>query len=186
MKNYLPLTGGTLTGNINIKKDTPILLFRYGSNNSGFAATQANNVSILRNTNDANDNSNKREIRLFNSNYLSSIQRALQLYDTIDGTDFSYAIFGEHNKPTGSYSGNGSATNRTVEIGGIGSILLVVGSNGYLSFVTVSGSFGITGSGTSMTVLKKSECAFSVGVLTMASASNFLNASGITYYYRLL
>lgn len=103
-----------------------------------------------------------------------------------NGENRYYNIFGEHNKPTGSYIGNGSSESRTVEIGGVGAVLLVVGSNGYLSFVTASGAFGITGTSTSMTVLKKSECALSNGVLIIASTSNFLNASGETYYYRLL
>ena len=61
----------------------------------------------------AGDDTNSRRLALYNSDS-ANIGSALSLTDTVDGTNSSYKVFGQHNKPTGIYTGNGSAASRTI------------------------------------------------------------------------
>ena len=97
----------------------------------------------------------------------------------------SSALWGGHNKPNGTYTGNGSATARTISVGGTGSMLLIY----YASFVVFVGSGGgmffnfYDGSSGKFT---SSEVKLSGGTLTIASTSQFLNQSSRGYGYILL
>ena len=95
----------------------------------------------------------------------------------------NYKIFGEHNKPSASYTGNGSATSRTIDTGGIGSIISLWSANG-VCIVTPSGAFCKTGA--TVSALGDGECKFENGVLTIASKSSFVNANGANYIYQVL
>lgn len=92
----------------------------------------------------------------------------------------TYRIFGEHNKPTGTYIGNG--TNREISVGGIGSALLVYGTmpNGdsNAAIVTPVGLFSQSGAGTSF----DSSCKFVNGKLTITSAHYYINSSSGAEY----
>ena len=90
------------------------------------------------------------------------------------------------NKPTGTYTGNGSATKRTIVTGGIGSVCMVAG-NGYISFgVAGSGGFGVKlstgeviGHGTGLYVDGN-------GNIAVSSEHQALNESGKEYRYFIL
>jgi len=88
-------------------------------------------------------------------------------------------------KPTGSYVGDGKTTERTVQIGGNGSILSIVG-NTYTSLVSVHGSITIKSNAEGVTHLLNSQIQFYNGILTIKSDHIGINASNITYTYRLL
>ena len=95
------------------------------------------------------------------------------------------------NKPSGSYTGNGSATERTINIGGVhgsgndgllyvynqdtGSGALVF-SNGAVTFRSDKG----------IQTLSAEHCYFYNGVLTLKTTDNFLNGSGAKHTYRFL
>ena len=85
------------------------------------------------------------------------------------------------NKPTGTYTGNGSATARTIATGGIGSCVMVrkSGERGIFAIVTESGYYAKDGS-------NGEDAYFASGVLTIASTSNAFNTNGATYYYQVL
>ena len=87
------------------------------------------------------------------------------------------------NKPSGSYTGNGDATKRTIETGGIGSVIAIYSNLGK-AFVCWAG--GICASGTTVSNHTTTEVQFSSGVLTIASTNQSLNQSGVTYTYQVL
>jgi len=90
------------------------------------------------------------------------------------------------NKPTGTYTGNGSATARTVKVGGVGNCIMVrrVSSEDF-AIVTESGYIGRKGG----VVVTGSDAYWTRdggGNLYMATTSELFNASGGSYYYELL
>lgn len=97
----------------------------------------------------------------------------------------NYTPFHTGNKPTGSYTGNGDATTRTINVGGIGNAVLVTSGIAYAMLVTPVGAIGITSNGTTHTV-KREEVHFTNGVLTITTTSGTVNYNGTTYTYQLL
>ena len=89
------------------------------------------------------------------------------------------------NKPTGTYTGNGSATGRTIAVGGIGNCLMVrrVSSEDF-AIVTESGYIGKKGG----TVVCGADAYYSRGGqhLYTATVSELFNSNGGSYYYELL
>lgn len=113
---------------------------------------------------------------IINAVWSSGTKVALkQAFQVADGST-TYNIFGEHNKPSGSYTGNGSATSRTIDTGGIGDNCLVWG-NGAIGVVCVSGAqFGTT---------LYPELKINNGNIIIAGTNSLFNANGKTYYYRV-
>lgn len=96
-----------------------------------------------------------------------------------------YAFHTEKRYPAGTYSGNGSATARTVNIGGNGNAVLVWTASGYQSMiVTYNGAFGVSSS--SFTGMPSANAKFQNGVLTLATNNAALNGSSTTYYYKVI
>lgn len=102
---------------------------------------------------------------------------------SIDGNPTTLLHTG--NKPTGAYTGNGSATARTINIGGIGNALVI---NGPYTTVWVgnNGAIGIYQDSTTVGFLNKSEILFKDGVLTISTAKGLVNESGETFTYQVL
>lgn len=88
------------------------------------------------------------------------------------------------NKPTGTYSGTGEATERIVYISGIGGTLRVANSSFGMALVTKDGACCITKTG--FLIISKDECKYENGKLTIKTTSNIVNAGGYGYAYELL
>jgi hypothetical protein len=87
------------------------------------------------------------------------------------------------NKPTGTYTGNGSATQRIITIGGIGNVVKIHNSsNNDNAFVTVGGYIGKQGN----TVVCGKDTYVKNGTIVMSTSSSVFNESGVTYTYELL
>ena len=87
---------------------------------------------------------------------------------------------------TGSYTGTGTTSNQDITIGGSGSILMITSSNNDIAFVHAYGAHSYPNNGSDFSV-KESNAKFEGGVLTLTNNSYAgLNASGITYYYKVL
>ena len=87
------------------------------------------------------------------------------------------------NKPSGSYTGNGSTME--VSIGGIGNALLLTNSvNGRSMIVMYAGAIGISGG--NVVGYSWSAAQYVNGTLKLNSAEFDLNASGVTYKYEVL
>lgn len=87
------------------------------------------------------------------------------------------------NKPSGSYTGNGSVAERTINIGGVGPVLLIYTSSN-IAIVSNHSTFVIRATG-EIVRLVSSLCKFSNGVLTLATADVSVNGT-YTYYYQVL
>lgn len=94
-----------------------------------------------------------------------------------------YTILHTGNKPSGSYTGNGDATARTIETGGIGNVVEIHSQNG-TAIVTHSGAITLQSGLINGIAYSGAHC--DGGVITIADTSAFLNASGVTYRYQIL
>lgn len=115
-----------------------------------------------------------------------ALAHSLNLFDGENNKE--YTIFGEHNKPSGSYTGNGSSATRTIDIGGVGNILYITSPYGF-GFVTADGGFFIQASyDTSSYVVSYSSSyiKFVDGVLTIKTSNSYVNSSSYAYTYRVL
>lgn len=88
------------------------------------------------------------------------------------------------NKPTGTYTGNGSSATRKIETGGIGNMLLVIGAWGYAALVFPEGC--IYKEGTDLSAANDGIAYFRDGVLTIANTRENFNTNGETYTYYVL
>jgi len=94
----------------------------------------------------------------------------------------NYTLLHTGNKPTGTYTGNGSATQRTISTGGIGNTCVIRSTNG---FAIVNYGALIVNPHTG-TITFQTDVEFIDGELNIANTNNILNASGVTYTYQVL
>lgn len=90
------------------------------------------------------------------------------------------------NKPTGSYVGNGSATQRTVNVNGTGGCLIVFSGSYMIGFITQNGAMFFNTTNSSVKCFPVAQAKFMSGKLTISSADTFLNGNGNTYHYQVL
>lgn len=89
------------------------------------------------------------------------------------------------NKPTGTYTGNGSATSRTIYIGNkdfVHTVMIRKASSADFAIVTSSGYIAKKGSGATV----GSGCCLSSGYISCSTADELFNTSGATYEYYTL
>lgn len=157
----LSLTGGTLSGTLNFFADRGSVGTEYDT-----SVTSTYLRSLF------GDESYLIDVSNYGIRYFKGTKE--------DKFKNSYSIFGEHNKPSGSYTGNGSATSRTITVGGIGNLLITYSANGS-AFITRLGAI-ILSSGT-MKALTYSEAHYQDGILTLATTDSVINANSISVYY---
>lgn len=124
-------------------------------------------------------------LSLFKDEYFSEALSRIVLFEdavkvSLNGSSALYNLFGEHNKPTGTFRGNGSGDTRTIETGGLGNLIIIKSQHG-TAIVTPQGGFSrryedVTGIGSDA-------CNYENGLLTITSTSNFLNNANYTYTY---
>lgn len=176
LSSYIPLTGGTLTGNILLSDAVcayPNVMLGYSSDGEG-AKIQYDKG----NKNAAFTVSTDGRIVDFFIFPKADLKSVLGLHCD----DQWFDVFGSHNKHTGSYTGNGSATERTIDTGGYGGILTIRSTQG-IAFVTVFGTFCITNSGTVKYITNTSWDGYKV---TISTDDALLNGSGVTYDWYVL
>lgn len=171
--NKLSLSGGTLSGALEFNEG-------YGRILANATQTQIETRNVAGNTD------NRRVINIRNSDAGVGLQYALSLLDIADGKTTTHHIYGTHNKPSGNYSGNGSATSRTIEIGGVGGILAVFSGSYMIGFITQNGAVFFNTTNSTVKCFSVSVAKYSNGVLTIASNDTFLNGDGNTYHYQVL
>ena len=185
LEGYLPLTGGMLSGNIAIRSVNGDAIYefqRIANNSQGWISKTANAIQITT-RNVFSDSSNERRLYLNDNN--TALANIVQLYDCTNGTAKMYKIFGEHNKPVVQYNGNGSATSRTIDTGGIGYVCFVNGG-GYCGIVGNNGGLFVNSSNGAFVGLKSSEAKYMSGVLTLTTTNSCVNANGTTFAIQAL
>jgi hypothetical protein len=172
-KKLLPLDGSKyMTGALGV------------NNNYGNVNANANRAQLRFNP-IPGDTTQATSIGIYDGrNGLASIAR---LYAVVNGQEEPYDILHTGNKPSGSYTGNGSGAQRTINTGGIGNMLIIWSTTGK-AFVTPGGGLHAIGntitnfpaSGTS------SVASFANGVLTLGTTDQTMNTNGQTYHYQVL
>ena len=169
--DYLPLTGGTLSGSLTAK--------------SFIMASFSNPIEI------------GQYIDFHNIN--SSGDYNLRLHTSSNGPGNLYLqipdiggriLYSSHNKPSGTYTGTGSATEFTINVGSIGGYELMViyssVSGGYVTIIVgVRGALAWHSSG-EIKIYTQNEIQFYNAVLKIASDSSWFNSLGQGYRYTVL
>ena len=104
-----------------------------------------------------------------------------------DGSD--KALFGEHNKPIGKYTGNGSREERTIATGGIGNMLLIWNDTNEQVVIALPHCGIYTNpdaDDASLTVKLSTRISYENGVLTFDGAADTYNADGVVYRYQCI
>lgn len=89
------------------------------------------------------------------------------------------------NKPSGSYTGNGDATARTIDTGGVGSVV-AIWSGTQVALLTANGGFNFSSSSNTVTGVANAAARFTNGKIVIATTANSVNANGIEYNYQVL
>lgn len=128
------------------------------------------------------DDANTYRTLLVASPDLQNRNNALQLFEAANGQGNTFPVFHAGNKPSASYTGNGSTSLRAIGVGGIGDTLVIRSEEGVLCFVNAYGCYLISDGSVSFT----EDAKFAGGMLTMETKAVGLNTGGITYNYRVL
>lgn len=166
--NYLPLTGGKLSGSLQVNDGYGV--FYGNSTETYFGARRV-----------AGDSTNVRYVAI-DPREETSLANALYFVERNGSTNNIKKLLGEHNKPSGSYTGNGSATARTINVGGIGGVLFLQGAN-YNSLVTYYGALSWSPQSGTVQAVSDGSIYFRNGVLTIKSTSSIFNSNGSSYNY---
>lgn len=141
---------------------------------------------VLLSITDRNDNGHERYISISDKTKKGFLADSLK-YVEKDGNNYAVKnIFGEHNKPTGSYTGNGSTATRTIDIGGVGGWLGVCCGSYMIGIITQNGAMFFNTTNSTVKCFPVAQAKYMSGVLTLASADTFLNGNGNIYYYQVL
>ena len=172
---YLPLTGGTITGTLTLQRTQPIIFMKDDQSGRQALVYMYNGQFYIRN---ASSDSADRIALLLNPE-TADISQLIRLSSNVSEKPAMYNLFGEHNKPSGSYTGNGSSTDRTIQVGGSGDVLMI--RKGFTCYFVTPDGIYYTGEEKSSTGTK-----FVDGVLTIFKNDDILNVSGQSYYYQVL
>lgn len=179
-------TGGTITGNLHVSLPSyPVVYLHDTTNNSQGSLSSNNHHTDIGIVNVINDALNQRTLQLFDNTRRENKADALCFVDVVDGVDASYTLYGEHNKPSGSYTGNGDATIRGIPVPGLG-MAVVVFSYTQDSIVLLTQGGGIIKQGTVVTAISRDTGSYNGAEVVFATTNAALNANGVTYNYQVL
>lgn len=177
----LPVSGGTLTGDVVIKTEEypqVVVMDSSGKDSVGYGRlVKSFHNDILYIDNNANGELS----RIIFAPYKNGVSDILR----IGYLDRVHKIFGEHNKTSGTYIGNGDERARTIDTEGVGGALLVTSVCGTV-LATSAKSFIAAADTDSVVSMNCDKVCFNGGILTIATADSCLNESGVVYNYQVL
>ena len=162
---------GTASGNLPLTADASMATRTIGRS--------SNNPLMLKNTNSGNNQS----VLGFQTADNGTLGRlgfyGVDVPTFVKGDSSAYyTLIHTGNKPTGSYTGNGSAEQRTINTGGIGDVCFVWAIGKGATLLHYTG--GMQGTN------NVSQAYFRGGNIYIETANEAFNASGVTYYYQVL
>ena len=163
LTEYLPNANGTHKGDLNLISAGGAL----GAVGPGY---------ILRYNNDKTEMT---YAQVFSSSD-KPLSNRFRFYTYANNTETGYNVYGEHNKPTITYTGNGSATKRTIDVGGTGAWLGIRGGS-HMAIVGEFGALLLSSETSSITRLNADACNFKNGVLTIATTNGVVNSNTIPF-----
>lgn len=182
-RNAVPLDGSkAITGNLTIEKSFPQLFLRHTGNQRQLDMNMGGDgYAAIYNRQDNNN-----LVALYLNAETGNANTCFRLSRKAGGVSTTYDILHTGNKPSGSYTGNGSATARTIDTGGIGKAVLIWSPTSTTIAVVTNNAGALCKTETTVKALKNSACAFDAGTLTLATNDETLNANGVTYTYQVL
>lgn len=108
------------------------------------------------------------------------------LTDNVDGLEENLANIFNVKRPTGTYTGNGSAEARTINVGGTGGWLGVCSGSYMIGIITQNGAMFFNTTNSTVKCFPVSQAKYMSGVLTISSADDFLNKKDSAYHYQVL
>jgi hypothetical protein len=180
MVGALALNGSNaMTGNLTVEREYPCAFVKEKTAGRGLrVAAYPNSFSGIENY---KDGSNYRGIRINTES--DAVSKAVILCQMKAGQWSEYNILHTGNKPSGSYTGNGSATSRTIDTKGIGHVMIAYTSVS-IALVTYSGAICCNLNTGEVVATKNAN--FRNGVLTLTTAGDFVNYNSNTYNYQVL
>ena len=183
--NAVAQTGGNMSGNLSITKANPLYALNDTIKGSAMRLLNADNTVLFQNFNVSGDAANRRHLNLYNSAAKANVAEAVKVVDVVDNAVREYTVLHTGNKPSGSYTGNGDASMRKIDTKGLGGVVAIWGGV-QVTFVTANGTINRNVSTGADAALPFAQANFANGVLTLATTSPAVNASGVTYYYQVL
>ena len=174
----LPISGGVISGNLGIRGN-------YGMIDAD------KNCAVVITKNLIDDTNTCRKLFLANSSNQGNVKDSIYLQDIISGVATNYKIFGEHNKPTGTYQGDGNST-KEVTVGGIGDLLMVFDTadpNQTMYLVSSQGKVWYSTGSAGNINSHNTKAKYVNGKLILSNQDTTypqLNRDGITYKYQVL
>lgn len=183
----LPITGGTLSGDVIVSKNgTPsVRVVNTSTSRRGTFQLDGQSAYLL------NGDLNSTEyFGLSVDNAPDDLKDKLRFInkETTDNRATIYTVHGSHNKPSGTYKGNGSIGGHSIDTGGIGSVCVING-NYHTVLLSKFGGFYVktsTTTGGSVGAINFLDAYFDNGTLNIESTHEALNKSGETYTYHVL
>lgn len=169
--NYFPFTGGTIDGFISLNDQSQ----------SGFSSGRvfqfAGGLFL-----EAKDRDWYHRRLAIQNKEVAYIGSSLVLVDeNADGTRV-YNLFGEHNKPSGTYTGTNSNREYAIDTGGVGN-LLFISSEYAFGWAMPDGAVFFRGSSSSAYHFT-SGIKYKNGVLTISNSTAYFNSSSYEYTWR--
>lgn len=172
--------GDTMTGNLTIMRSLPCVSTAEITTGRGARMIALSDGSVSF-ENITVDGTKYRSINI--SPETTDVSSGLKLYQ-YDGTSwYEQVILHTGNKPYNFYTGNGSAEERVIETGGIGSVV-AIWSNHASCYVTLAGGFTLYGG--SVIGFESSQVTFANGAIKIKTTHDAFNASGVNYGYQVL
>lgn len=141
---------------------------------------------VLLSITDRNNGTHERYISVSDKTKKEYFADSLKYVEKSGDTYTVKTLFGEHNKPSGSYTGNGSATTRTIDVGGVGGWLGVCSGSYIIGIITQNGAMFFNTTNSAVKCFPVAQAKYMSGVLTISSADDLLNKNGSTYHYQVL
>ena len=181
----VPNTGGEISGDVTIRKNSPVFKLENTNAPTGSAVTVEHfaggggGVYLLV---DANTYSGLRFNPVSTDEEGNPVLSGNEFCFNVKGAN--YTAYGSHNKPSGTYPG-GTVAKRDITVGGNGSVLMISSSYGVI-FVTFWGAVGITYSTTGVSQKTSGNVCFRDGVLKIGETDLLYNYHDATYTYQVL
>ena len=176
--------GDTMTGGLIIDKPSNWGQLVMQSPSGNYRSFETDDQRIRLDVRDVKDTRDRRYIDIFSNTADSRHSHALRFTQVKNGTTKTEYILHTANKPTGSYQGNSGT--QTIEIGGIGNVLLITSSAHDMAFVTEQGAKILPNNSNYWNSIASTGVSFEKGVLNIGNSYSGLNVSGVTYNYQLL
>lgn len=181
---FMKKSGGIFTNNVSIKRDEYPQFYMYDIGSNTQAKLELDGKSFfMESRNVADDDKNHRRLLVSGDSDLD-LKDSLRLVNTSNGFPDWYTVYGSHNKTSGSYTGNNSATSRTIETNGIATMVVISSDTG-IALVTSRGAICMNRLTADISGLRSYECRVEQNKIIIASASEFVN-SNQEYWYSVI